>query len=147
MNRLFFLVIALGSVAAACVPEVIVNGSGGGDAGHGQGGGNGGQGGSGNTGAAGAGTGEPALNAHDFYVEKVYPILIQACGACHGDGAAAGVFVDVDVEISYTKTKGYPGFLEPPMDSLLISKGPHGGPALSDAQAAVVAEWLTLELQ
>jgi len=152
MKKLVLLALALGSLAVACAPPTTINitPSGGGNGGNG--GSNGGAGGGGAGGApnggGGAGGEEPAATAHDVYVNEVHPSMIETCGGCHNPDGQVGApaFLDYDAELSYPLTKAYPGALTQPVDSILITKLPHEGPALSEGQKAIVGNWLSMEL-
>lgn len=152
MKKLALLALALGSLVVACAPPTTINiQPSGGDGG---GGGDGGSGGdpttSSSSSSASGGTGgimeEP--NAHDEYVNKVHPSVIQTCGGCHNPDGQVGApaFLDYDPELSYSLIKGYPNVITQPVDSILITKPIHTGPALSDDQKAIVGKWLTMEL-
>lgn len=153
MKKLVLCAIVLGSVAAACTPPTTINitPSGGGDGGDGGSGGDGGDGGTFDTtgvGAGGTGGSMAAPSAHDYYVKEVHPSLIQTCGGCHNPDGQVGApaFLDYDAEVSYPLTKNYPNVLVEPSTSILITKLPHTGPALSDGQKEIVGKWLTMEL-
>jgi hypothetical protein len=151
MKKLVLLALALGSLAVACAPPTTINitPAGGGDGGNGGNGGvGGGVGGAGAGGGGGFG-GEPQVEtAHDVYVNEVHPSLIQTCGGCHNPDGQVGApaFLDYDAELSYPLSKAYPGILTQPASSILITKEPHDGPALSDTQQAIVGNWLSMEL-
>jgi hypothetical protein len=153
MKKLVLLALALGSLAAACAPPTTINitPSGGTDNDGGEGGesitvGNGGGGSSSTTGGQG-GT-MVVEDAHAYYVSTVHPALSQVCTSCHNQDNQVGApaFLDFDAELSYQILKSYPNVIAQPVDSILMTKGVHSGPALSGDQSEVVAKWLTMEL-
>lgn len=152
MKKLFVFALAAVSVAAACAPPTTINlnpsGGDGGETGEttetGQGGEGAGETITGET--TDPGPGEPT--AHDVYVDEVHDSLIPTCGGCHNPDGQVGapVFLDYDKELSYSLIKAYPNVLTEPAESILITKPPHTGPALSDPQKELVGKWLSMEL-
>jgi hypothetical protein len=97
----------------------------------------------------------PDPTAHAVFVDEVQPTLISTCRACHvadGGTSVGPAFLDEAAELSYTYAKNYQSaagkiLTASPESSLLVTKGAHIGPALTDAQKAVIARWLQLEQQ
>jgi cytochrome c553 len=153
MKKLLVLALALGSAAVACTSPTTINLNPSGSSSNEGGDDSSGGAGSGMGGTAGGGQGgdepSPTPNAHDEYVYNVHPSVIQTCGGCHNPDGQVGApaFLDYDAELSYELTKNYPGALAAPADSILITKPPHSGPALSEDQKVIVGKWLTMELE
>lgn len=151
MKKLALIAIALGSLAVACAPPTTINVTpSSSDGGNGGSTNNGGEGGSEETTTSDPGTTTPdeKPSAHSEYVKNVHPSLIETCGGCHNPDGTIGapVFLDYDVELSYSLIKAYPGILKTPAESILITKPPHTGPASSDGQKEIIGKWLTMEL-
>lgn len=149
MKKLALFAIALGTLSYSCAaPKDYIIDPGGG--------GNGGDGGGETTETEETtteDTGETTetadkITAHDVYINDVHPSIIQSCGGCHNPDGQVGApaFLDYDPELSYSLIKAYPNAIVPPAESILITKPPHTGPALSDPQKELVGEWITMEL-
>lgn len=160
MKKLVLLAIAFGSLAAAaaaCTPPTTINITpSGGDTDNDTGTGGdiitSGTGGAGSGSGSGGFGGSPVIeDAHYYYVNTLHPTVAQVCTACHNPDNQVGApaFMDYDAELSYVMTKDYNGgaLIKPPAESLLMTKGAHEGPALSDTQKEIVGKWLTMELE
>jgi hypothetical protein len=115
----------------------------------------GGAGGSG----SGAGGGDPVTTSSSpiglpppeqatFFEQKVYPMLIQACGICHAAGNPGGpTFLTGNAEETYKLVHVYNdgSLIAPPNKNLLLNKDEHEGPALDSPQRALIAQWISLE--
>jgi mono/diheme cytochrome c family protein len=80
---------------------------------------------------------------------NVAPMLVGAdgksgaCGACHAVAGGAGPAFLLPKPDLYTTVTSYPSLIgNAPETSRLYAKGVHEGPALSDAQAPVLAAWI-----
>ncbi len=149
MKKLALVAIALGSLAAAaCTPPTTINITANGGQGGAGGSDNGGNGGEETTTSDPGTTSQVKIDGHYVYVNEVYPSVIETCGGCHNPDGQVGApaFLDYDVELSYSLTKNYPNALKVPAESILITKKPHTGPALSDNQKEIVGNWLVMEL-
>jgi hypothetical protein len=87
--------------------------------------------------------------AKQFFIETVYPSLVQTCGSCHIEGrAGAPRWLGADANTAYDQIKAHKsGALVGPIASnLLLLKEPHqGGQQLSAQQKGLVQQWLQLE--
>jgi hypothetical protein len=103
----------------------------------------GGAGGSGGSGGAG-GAADMAPDVVGQFYQQVQPILVQACGGCHGvTGTPAPAFM-LAMPDMLQNILAYPGIIGPtPAKSRLYAKGPHEGPALTPDQSTVVGNWIT----
>ena len=103
---------------------------------------NGGGGGSGGNGVGGTPDMAPDVSA--LFYANVAPIIMPACGGCHGVTGGAGPPFMLSTPDMLKNVLGYPGLVSnPPAQSLLYSKGAHEGPAFTPAQLPVVLDWLT----
>lgn len=152
MKKLALFALAVGSVVVACAPPTTINltpSGGGGETGETNETGGGGEGGGETiTSPTTGGGGEDKITAHDVYINEVHDSLIPTCGGCHNPDGQVGApaFLDYDPELSYSLIKAYPNALTEPAESILITKPPHTGPALSDGQKELVGKWLSMEL-
>jgi hypothetical protein len=103
---------------------------------------------SGGAGSAGSSTGgSTTTDPRQFYIENVDTPLRQACGSCHETGMiGAPIWLASDAAGSYTQIHKLPGLVATPQSSLLLTKGPHEGPALPQALHDLVGQWLTMEM-
>ncbi|MFO0578900.1 MAG: hypothetical protein U1A78_33265 [Polyangia bacterium] len=90
------------------------------------------------------------LSARQTFDQKVVPLLLPTCGACHktegGIGPAFLASGSMSTYDPYPVTSKWNGFLvDNPDLSLLLRKGEHEGPALTLDQYDAVLEWLKLE--
>ena len=79
----------------------------------------------------------------------VKPVLDGFCGACHSGGMPNIEFMMPNPD-ARTQMLGWKAGalvnLEAPTSSTLLTKGPHTGPALTPDQAAVMLDWIELEV-
>src|SRR5262245_21984282 len=77
------------------------------------------------------------FNAH------LAPLLSSSCGACHSKQGGVGPgFLEPKPDM-LTTMLSYPGMIgATPEVSRIYAKGLHEGPALSDAQKPIVADWI-----
>src|SRR5205807_1305000 len=79
---------------------------------------------------------------------NVLPTLRDNCSSCHaGVGPTSGpTYLGKDTSTYYGQLVADPRFVNnQPSRSLLVTKGPHTGPALTAAQGTAVEGWLTQE--
>ncbi|HZS42105.1 MAG TPA: hypothetical protein VFF06_34990 [Polyangia bacterium] len=96
--------------------------------------------GSGDDGGAGADLG---VDVNALFNANVAPILTASCGACHAKTGGVGPgFMDPKPDM-LTTILAYPGLIgATPETSRIYAKGQHEGPALTPAQAPVIADWI-----
>ncbi len=85
--------------------------------------------------------------AKTFFVQTVYPSLMGTCGGCHSPPGSAGAptfLSKTSASDAYTSVEAR-GYIVP--SSMLVRKGSHQGPALTNQQNADVTNWLLLESQ
>lgn len=74
---------------------------------------------------------------------EIFPSLQPTCGSCHGAGGTGKpTFFGADA------TATYPLFKEHAYDkatSVLLTKGAHAGPALTDSQKSSLQKWISEE--
>ena len=103
----------------------------------------------GSGGGAGGGTGvggapDMAPDVSALFYANVAPIIMPACGGCHGVAGGAGPPFMLPTPDMFKNVMAYPGLVaNPPEQSRLYAKGGHEGPALTPAQAPIVLDWLT----
>lgn len=92
-----------------------------------------------------SGPGSASSPAHQFFVDKVFPVL-NVCVTCHATGnLGAPRFLATDANGAYQGIDAH-GLIQD--QSLLLTKGTHAGgsaPALDANQASVITQWLALE--
>ena len=104
----------------------------------------------GNGGGGGGGGGAAAAQtAVDLFNANVEPFLASNCSTCHaGTGTTVGpAFLGTGPADFLNKLTADPRFVNnQPATSLLLTKGAHEGPALTQAQGDSVTAWLTQDL-
>jgi len=91
--------------------------------------------------------GDQDSGAKGFFTSKVYPAVEPTCASCHATGKdGAPVWLSDNADGSYNAVKAMTGLLAPPSISPLMQHGAHLGPALTDVQASLVQQWLTMEV-
>lgn len=129
MTRLVHAIAILSLAASGCLGSALTNGDGG------AGGGSGGTGG---------GPVDMTPDVAGMFYSQVQPILVPACGGCHGmTGTAAPAFMLATPDM-LQNILSYPGIVgASPARSRLYAKGAHEGPALTPDQQTVVGNWIT----
>jgi hypothetical protein len=88
----------------------------------------------------------PGADPRDVFASTALPELLIECGSCHATPErGVGFLSGVD---AYAALLAWPTPLIVPGEpaaSLLVTKGPHSGPALSARAARVVSTWIELE--
>lgn len=84
----------------------------------------------------------------DYFTQEAYPRLQTACGNCHADGAASDApkYLGSSAATAYTTIKGNVKLYQASVNSILVKKGEHQGPALLPDAATAVTHWLDLEI-
>jgi hypothetical protein len=86
-------------------------------------------------------------SAKQYFTTKVYPAVQPTCASCHSTGKdGAPVWLSDNADGSYTAVQAMTGLVAPPSLSPLVQHGAHLGPALTDVQASLVTDWLTMEV-
>lgn len=90
------------------------------------------------------------LTARETFTQKVVPLLIPSCAACHRtEGGIGPAFLASGSPTAYDPypvTSKWNGFIgDNPELSVLLKKGEHEGPALTFDQYDAVLEWLKRE--
>jgi hypothetical protein len=81
------------------------------------------------------------------FAADVQPILDGFCAACHSGGMPNIEFMMPNPD-ARTQMLGWTGLIDltAPTSSTLLTKGPHTGPALTPDQAAIMLDWIELEV-
>jgi hypothetical protein len=93
----------------------------------------------------------PNLTAEQMFNQDVLPLLTPTCGACHslvsgiGPGFLASASSNPNIYDPYPTIIAWPNFIVTnPELSLLITKGQHEGPAMTESQYNETLAWLQL---
>jgi hypothetical protein len=87
--------------------------------------------------------------AKAFFIASVDPAIAPTCNGCHATGTdSAPLFLASTPDASYTSITStmFTGLIAAPANSLLLLHGAHTGPALTQSQHDLVAQWLTMEV-
>ncbi len=96
-------------------------------------------------GDGGTATMDMGVDVRAAYYANVAPILDGSCGACHAKQGGIGPGFLAQNPDELTTLLSYPGLVSATPDtSRVYAKGLHEGPALTAAQAPVVADWINL---
>jgi hypothetical protein len=127
MTRRVLTVLAMTLAASGCLGSALNGNDGGGGGGSG-----------------GSGTVDMTPDVVGQFYSQVQPILVPACGGCHGvTGTAAPAFMLATPDM-LQNILAYPGIVgATPAKSRLYAKGPHEGPALTPDQQTVIGNWIT----
>lgn len=89
---------------------------------------------------------DPGLDPKSLFQAQVQPILKGYCNCHYTKQGTVDPFLANDTEYDTITTYGGGRFItNPPEMSLLLTKGPHSGPAFLDAQLTAVRAWLQSE--
>jgi hypothetical protein len=104
---------------------------------------------SGTSGGPTGSTGGTQPNPQDLFTNNVYPMLMGLnCKNCHAGSPPQGpTFLKPTADATYALMKDQTPYVQCPTTSKLPNRGPHAGPALSQADHDIVAEWLTAEAE
>jgi hypothetical protein len=85
--------------------------------------------------------------AKEKFTSEVQPILDGFCGACHAGSMPNIEFMMANPD-PRSQMLGWPTLIDlaSPTSSTLLTQGPHTGPAFTPDQAAVMLDWIELEV-